>query len=198
MPVEHRFLGLDKRSFPYGLVAIGVFLIATVLVPRLDGWIDWDDPVRAGDQLATGDGLAFVPATGWEVISGFRVGEANAGAAAGSAKITGNGVVFDITYDAFDGTPSELLEQIAKVTSGTGDETFTIDGEPATVTTRAGDVGVIQAYSSANGDGLIAAFVINGTGLEVTAYGAPAQMAAAADTVHAMITSIHEVEGSDS
>ena len=52
------------------------------------------------------------------------------------------------------------------------------------------DVGVLEAYSSVNGDGLVAAFVIDGTGLEITVYGPPAQMRAAADDVDAMIASI--------
>ena len=62
------------------------------------------------------------------------------------------------------------------------------------MTTPAGDVGVIQTYSSINGDGLIAAFVIDGTGLAVTAYGPPAQMTAAATDIDDMIASIHTVD----
>ena len=99
-------------------------------------------------------------------------------------------MTFDIVPDTFDGTPAELLDQIEKVTSRTGDPTFQVDGDPATITTPAGDVGVIQTYSSVNGDGLVAAFVIDGTGLEITVYGPPAQMTAAADDIHDMIASI--------
>ena len=65
-----------------------------------------------------------------------------------------------------------------------------MDGDPATVTTPAGDVGVIQGYSSVRGDGLVAAFVIDGTGSKVTAYGPPAQMTSAADDLDDMLTSI--------
>ena len=49
---------------------------------------------------------------------------------------------------------------------------------------------MIQTYSSVNGDGLIAAFVIDGTGLKITAYGPPAQMRAAAEDIDDMIASI--------
>jgi hypothetical protein len=190
VPVEHRLLGLDKRSFPPALFVVAVFLVATVLVPRVNDAIAWDDPVRAGEQLALTDSVAFTPATGWNVERGFRVGAGGSAVTSGEATVAGDGVTFDIVPDTFDGTPAELLDQIEKVTSRTGDPTFQVEGDPATITTPAGDVGVIQTYSSVNGDGLVAAFVIGDTGLEITAYGPPAQMTAAADDIHDMIASI--------
>ena len=195
VPVEHRLLGLDKRSFPAALFVIAVFLVATVLVPRVNDAIAWDDPVRAGEQLALTDTIAFTPATGWNVERGFRVGEGGSAVTSGEATVAGDGVTFDIVPDTFDGTPAELLDQIEKVTSRTGDPTFQVEGDPATITTPAGDVGVIQTYSSVNGDGLVAAFVIGDTGLEITAYGPPAQMTAAADDIHDMIASIRSSDG---
>ena len=56
---------------------------------------------------------------------------------------------------------------------------------------------MVQTYSSVNGDGVVAAFVIDGTGLKVTAYGPPAQMTAAAPDIDDMITSIRSTAGSD-
>ena len=195
VPVEHRLLGLDKRSFPYALFVVGVFLVATVLIPRINDAIDWDDPVQAGDQLALSDTVAFTPTTGWNVEKGFRVGEGGSGATSGVAVVAGDGVTFQVDPGTYDGTPAELLDQIEKVTSSTDDPTFRVDGDPATVTTPSGDTGVIQTYSSVNGDGLVAAFVIDGTGLEVTAYGPPAQMTAAASDIDDMIASIRSTKG---
>ena len=197
VPVEHRLLGLDKRSFPYALFVVGVFLLATVVVPRINSAIDWDDPVRAGDRLALSDTIAFTPTTGWNVESGFRVGEGGSAVKSGLAVVAGDGVIFQVEPDTFDGTPAELLDQIEKVTSATDDPTFQVDGDPATVTTPAGDVGVIQTYSSVNGDGLVAAFVIDGTGLKITAYGPPAQLRAALPDIDDMVASIRSTEGGD-
>ncbi|WP_154796196.1 hypothetical protein [Occultella kanbiaonis] len=187
---EHRWLGLDKRSFPYAIFVIVVFLIATVAIPRINNAIEWDDPVQAGEQLALSDTIAFTPVTGWNVESGFRVGEGGSAVASGEATIAGDGVTFDIVPDTFSGTPAELLAQIEKVTSRTGDPTFRVEGEPITITTSAGDVGVAQTYSSVRGDGLVAAFVLDGTGLKITAFGPPTQMRAAAENINAMIASI--------
>ena len=150
--------------------------------------------MRAGEQLALADDVVFTPATGWNVESGFRVGDDGPTAETGSAMLVGDGVVFIIEADSFDGTPAELLDQVEKVTSSTVDPTFRVDGDPATVTTPTGEVGVIQTYSSLNGDGLVAAFVIDGTGLKITAYGPPAQMNAASDDVDDMIASIQQLD----
>ena len=35
VPVEHRFLGLDRRSLLPGLVVIGLFVLWTVVIPAL-------------------------------------------------------------------------------------------------------------------------------------------------------------------
>ncbi len=198
VPVEHRFLGLDKRSFPYALFVIAVFLVATVAIPRLNDAIAWDDPVRAGDQLLVAEGIVFTPTTGWNVEQGARLGEGGAVGKSGQATVASDGVSFDVVADSFDGTPAELLDQIEKVTSATGDESFTIDGEPGTITTPRGETGVIQTYSSVTGDGVIAAFVIDGTGVKVTAYGPPAQMTAAADDIDDMLASIRRSDADES
>jgi hypothetical protein len=197
VPVEHRFLGLDKRSFPYAFFVIAVFLVATVVIPKINDAIDWDDPVRAGDRLVADD-IVFTPTTGWNVESGERLGEGSAVGKSGEATVTDDGVTFDVVADSFDGTPAELLDQIEKVTSATGDESFTIDGDPATITTPGGETGVIQTYSSVNGDGLVAAFVIDGTGVKVTAYGPPAQMTAASDDIDDMLASIGRTDSDES
>lgn len=201
VPVEHRFLGLDKRSFPFAFFVIGVFLLSTVVIPLVDKAIDWDDPVRAGDELALTATIGFTPTTGWEIESGFRAPASGTPGQSGPATVTGGGgVTFAVVPDKFDGTPAALLKQIQKVTSATDDPTFRIDGDPATITTSSGEVGVLQTYSSVRGDGLIAAFVIGGTGIKVTAYGSPAPMRAASSDIRAMITSIRSTgsEGSGS
>jgi hypothetical protein len=190
VPAEHRLLGLDKRSFPYALFVVGVFVLLTVVVPRVNTAIAWDDPVHAGDRLALTGDIVFTPAVGWEVESGYRIGDGGSVDQSGEAKVVSDGVTFSIEPAPFDGTPSELLDQVEKVTSATDDPSFMVAGDPATVTTPSGEVGVIQSYSSVNGDGLVAAFVIGGTGLAVLAYGPPAQLSASQDEVRDMIASI--------
>jgi hypothetical protein len=144
--------------------------------------------------LALTDSIAVTPTVGWQVEAGFRVAPDGSAEESGAAEAVGDGLTLVVTPDDFDGTPGELVEQIDKVTSSTDDPTFRVDGSADTVTTTDGDVGVLQTYSSARGDGVIAAFVIDGT--EVTAYGPATQMSAAAEDITAMITSIR-AQGDD-
>ncbi|KQR17251.1 hypothetical protein [Cellulomonas sp. Leaf334] len=188
VPVEHRFFGMDRRTFPHALFVVAVFLIATVIIPRIDDAVAWDDPIQAGDQVAIAGDVTFTPTTGWNLEEGERVG--GTVGQSGQVVLVHDSVTLSIVADSFDGTPAELVTQIAKVTSSTGDPTFRVSGDQSTIPTADGQVGVTQAYSSVQGDGVVAAFVIDGTGVEVTAYGPPAQMAAAADDLHGMITSI--------
>lgn len=186
---------MDTRTAPYAVVVIVIVVVATIVVPLIDRAIGWNDPIRAGEQLQLTDGVMFAPATGWNVEKGFRVGTA-AVAGSGPALLTHDGVTISVEAAAFSGDPLKLLDQIDKVTSATGDDTtFQVDDEATTVSTDAGDVGVLQTYSSVLGDGLIAAFVIDGTGVRVTAYGPPDQMTAATEELKAMIASIASTEG---
>lgn len=192
VPAEHRVLGLDRRSLPPALFVIAVFVLLTVIVPRVNAAIDWDDPVRAGEQLALTQTIVFTPAEGWDVEAGFRVSAENI--RSGDVTLGGDGVTFEVSPDSFAGTPDQLLDQVEKVTSRTTDPSFRVEGDRSTLTTTAGQTGVVQTYSSIRGDGLVAAFVIDGTGVKITAYGPPAQMTAAADTIKDMITSIQTVD----
>lgn len=194
VPVEHRLLGLDRRTFPFGVFVVAVFLLFAVVVPRVDAAITWDDPVAAGDELALSSTVVVAPPTGWNIEAGYRTDGSGPASQSGEATVTGAGVVADLVPDSFDGTPAQLLAQIEKVTTATDDPTFRVDGAPTTTTTDSGEVGVLQPYSSVRGDGVIAAFVIDGTGVEVTAYGPPAQLRAAAPQIDGMIASIRATD----
>ncbi len=197
VPVEHRLFGIDKRTMPLGLVVLGVFVLATVVVPRVDRAVAWGDEVQAGEQLRVAAEVVFTPTAGWNVESGFRADGGGSAVDSGPAIVVSDGVVFFVEASSFNGGASDLLEQVEKVTSSVDDPSFRVEGDPASVTTDDGVVGVVQSYSSVRGDGVVAAFVIDGTGVKVTAYGPPQQMTAAADDVHAMVTSIRRTNQED-
>lgn len=197
VPAEHRVLGLDRRSLPPALFVIVVFVVLTVVVPRINSTLEWNDPAQAGEQLALTDTIEFTPVAGWDVESGFRIDPGESVQKSGDVILAGDGVTFQISPDSFDGTPAELLDQTAKVTSRTSDPSFQVEGDRTNLTTTTGESGVLAPYSSIRGDGLAAAFVIDGTGLKITAYGPPTQMTAAADDIRDMITSIRSTDGNN-
>jgi hypothetical protein len=188
VPPEYRLLGIDRRTLPFALFTVVVFILATVVLPRVDSALSWDDPVVAGEQFALTETITFVPSPGWNVELGFRA-DGNV-VDSGAAVVTGHGVTLSIEPGAFDGEPRELLDQVEKVTSRSMDPPFQFSGAVTTITTANGAVGVAQSYSSLIGEGAVAAFVIEGTGLKITTYGPAQQVRAAADDVDAMISSI--------
>ncbi|AMY54926.1 hypothetical protein HQO44_20930 [Rhodococcus fascians] len=197
VPAEHRMLGLDRRTLTPALFVIVVFVVLTIVVPRIDSALTWNDPTQAGERLALTDTIEFTPVAGWDVETGFRVDPAESVQKSGDVILAGDGITFEISPDSFEGTPTDLLDQTAKVTSRTGDPSFQVEGDRTTLTTVSGETGVLAPYSSIQGDGLAAAFVIDGTGLKITAYGPPTQMTAAAEDIREMITSIRDTDGNN-
>src|SRR3954470_650369 len=153
VPVEHRFLGLDRRSFPYALFVVAVFVVATVVVPGLNQQIDRQQPALAGEQVALTDTIALTPASGWDVQTGQRVGETEQGDPEGPVTIVGQGATFVVVPGAYTGTPAQLLQELERVASSTGDWRSPAASPPASVTTPAGYVGVVQTYSTVDADG---------------------------------------------
>ena len=49
VPVEHRWLGLDRRSIPFALVAFAVLALWAWALPWVDARVAWDDTTRAGE-----------------------------------------------------------------------------------------------------------------------------------------------------
>jgi hypothetical protein len=62
--VEHRFLGLDKRTMPLALVVAGLWLLWAVILPWVDGGVACDDPIRPGDRVRLTDEVSFAPTAG--------------------------------------------------------------------------------------------------------------------------------------
>ncbi|MFJ4223041.1 hypothetical protein [Microbacterium sp. NPDC089695] len=194
MPAEHRFLGLDRRTFAGPLAVVVVFLLFTVVIPRIDDAIPWSDPVQAGEQLALTAEVAVTPPVGWNVEEGHRLSADGTVAQSGNVQISDSGVTVVVSTGVFDGTPAQLLAEQEKATAATSDPALRFQGSPATTRTDSGEVGALQQYGSLHDEGLIAAFVIDGSGITLTAQGPAAQMRAAAPQIEKMIASIRALD----
>lgn len=194
VPAEFRFLGLDRRTFAGAIFVIVVFVLFSVVMPKVNAAIPWNDPVVAGEDLALTKDIAFMPAVGWNVEDGHRLDADGTVTQSGDATLTGAGVELSMSTGAFDGTPADLLAQFDTSMTATSDGTFRANGTATTTRTDSGEVGVIQQFGSLTDDGLIAAFVIDGTGVKVTVQGSPAQMKAAATQIEQMIASLRALD----
>jgi hypothetical protein len=191
VPVEHRVLGLDRRAFPYAVSALGLWLFWVLVVPWVDSAVPWTDQVRPGDVLQVTDTVTMTPAVGWGVQSGLRTTDRTAsGTTSDDVVLVTDGVAFQVRSGPFTGTPAELLAQATVITGSiTGGQEFRITDAATTVRTRAGDVGVLEGFSTARAEGLLAALVYGGDGLQVQVVGTQEQLAAHAREIDEMLSS---------
>ncbi|WP_106192285.1 hypothetical protein [Umezawaea tangerina] len=194
VPVEHRWLGLDRRTFGPGLVALAVALVLIYGLPALDAAIPWHNEIRAGDVLDLGDGATAVPPVGWQLEDGTLTGGAGTGATSLQVLLVTGGTTIGMQGTAFRGTARAFLDQVRR---SEGDNAPAVDGEVGTLTTDAGLVGVVRSTTGPGGDGVEAAFkMATGTAVDaapallVRVRSAPGQFERQRDKVTALLRSI--------
>jgi hypothetical protein len=79
VPVEHRWFGLDRRTFKPALLVLAIALVLIYGWQAVNAAIPWDNEIKAGDVLDLGSGATAVPPVGWQLESGALVGGAGAG-----------------------------------------------------------------------------------------------------------------------
>ena len=83
VPADQRVFGIDKRTIWPGVVLLIVWALWTQAMPWIDDQINLDNPIVAGDVINLGNGeVTFVPAVGWDLLSGTLLKEGEEGATA--------------------------------------------------------------------------------------------------------------------
>ena len=109
VPVEHRWFGLDRRTFKPALIVLAIALLLIYGLQALNAAIPWHNEIRAGDLLDIGDGATAVPPVGWQLESGALVGAAGAGSDVLLAK---GGARIELQVTSFTGTAAAFLDQV--------------------------------------------------------------------------------------
>ncbi|WP_328453434.1 MULTISPECIES: hypothetical protein [unclassified Amycolatopsis] len=161
VPVEHRLLGLDRRTFTPALIALAIALVLAYGLPALNAAIPWHNEIRAGELLDLGDGATAVPPVGWQLQNGTLTGTAVANPATLQVVLATGGATIELRGAPYDGTAAAFLDQVRL---SEGDDAPAIDSARGTVTTTAGLTGVAQSTTSPSGDGLDVAFKVAGRG----------------------------------
>lgn len=169
IPVEYRFLGMDRRRF--GL-AVGVLIVALALsvgIPVVNALIPWDNPTKPGDVLNLGGATATAP-VGWQLQTGSLVGK---GGDPGNAVLARDGATISLRTSYFPGTADKYLDQVLR-SEGVQAPAMMSTGMTSTghtsITTPSGLVGAVEAKSGPGGEILWAAFKLaKGTPQEVAA-----------------------------
>ena len=160
VPVEHRWLGLDRRQLKPAIFVLVVALLLIYGWPALNAITPWDNPIKAGDVLDLGDGATAVPPVGWQLEDGTLVSD-NTGVSAtrDNVKLAMGGATIELTGAAFTGSAAQFLDQVIL----SEDPNANIADTPATFTTASGLVGVVRSASGSAGDELLAAFKMSTT-----------------------------------
>ncbi|MEU8639039.1 hypothetical protein AB0C38_43185 [Amycolatopsis sp. NPDC048633] len=160
VPVEHRFLGLDRRTFTPALIALAVALVLAYGLPAVNAAIPWHNEIRAGSLLDLGAGGTAVPPVGWQLENGTLAGSGAATSPASlDAVLATGGATIELRGASYRGSADAFLDQVRR---SEGREAPAIDGARGTVTTSAGLVGVAQSTTGPGGDGLDVAFKMAG------------------------------------
>lgn len=192
VPAEHRFLGLDKRTFLPAFIVIGIFVFWAILIPAINKQIEYDQTTQAGDVFQLAPGLTMDAEQGWGVDGGLLVTDrTRSNAPGGTVVLVNGGVALQVMPGQFDGTPKELLPHIEKVTVGaTEGEPVHFEGEVEGFKTSEGHRGVAQGFTTIAGEGFVVAMVFGKTGLQITASGPEAALVGKSDEIEDMIDSI--------
>ncbi|WP_427896134.1 hypothetical protein ACQHIV_19580 [Kribbella sp. GL6] len=167
VPVEHRVLGLDRRTFVAGFTALAVALVLIYGFQALNSAIPWHNEIQAGQVLDLGDGATAVPPVGWQLERGTLVGGAGAAATSLQVVLASGGATIELDGTTYDGDAGAFLDQVRR---SEGDSA-TVQGARGSLTTGGGLVGVVQSSTGPSGDAVDVAFKM--------AVGTPEQVAAA-------------------
>ena len=189
VPVDRRWSGLDRRTFPAAIVVAALILLWAVVLPAVNRVTPADYPrITAGDRLDLGEGVTIAPPVGWRLVEGFVVGSTRS-PAAGDAEIAQSGVVASVHVAAFSGDADALLGQVEQDDSSALPG-FTVTGGRNTVDARNGITGLVEDFSSGSGEGLVAAYVFDGVGVTVVVDAVAGQFAVHSAEITAMLRSL--------
>jgi hypothetical protein len=192
VPVERRWLGLDRRSIRPGLTVLLIALVLSTLIPMIARAVPSDDVTRPGDRLNLTGGITVTPPVGWELTDGILVGADTVQPGEGnpSATVTANGIGAQLTVGSFTGNADALLNQVNETRSELRPD-FTVDGGRSAVTATGGVTGVAEHYGGTSGAGLIVAYTFDdGRGLTIEVDAADDQFSAHAGEITAMVRSV--------
>lgn len=171
VPVERRFLGMDKRTLPPAIVVLAFLALCLWGLPTISDQIESDDPIVAGDVIQMDKDIEFTPAVGWNLDTGIRQGGSELGSYPDTAGLSQRGYTFSVMVDDYDGTPAQLMNQLRKNNQDAVDDQVRFSGTASSFVTSAGDQGVLVRYSNGSEVGFVATLVFGTTGVEIKGSG---------------------------
>jgi hypothetical protein len=191
-PVEHRFLGLDRRKIWATLGVLALVIFWGTVIPGINEAIDADE-IEPGTVLSlkglTGATMSFTPTPGW-VVEGVPLPSEP------TLSIFTDGITFAVSFGTFEGTPDELLDTVRAL-----HDDFNFEGEPQAFSTASGipgsavelveidEDGALFAMVATNPDAAANPAVAGSVGIQVVVEGPPAALDDHTEDIGEMIAS---------
>lgn len=182
VPIEHRWLGLDRRLFGPTLGIAVVVLLWAVLLPAIDDAVPFAEEIPAGTVIDVGPKVQFTPHHGWGFTSAGQIGAA-------SVSIHRGGLIFTVTAGSFGGSADELMDVLNDQL-----DLDRIAGPRATVHTNQGVTGVSEAFHGPDYQGQLFSLTDEGVGVEVNVQGPGRSLHQYQGEVDQMVASIRFAE----
>lgn len=186
VPIDRRWCGIDRSSISPALAVFALAVSMVIAIPIADDGTGYREQVAAGDVMQVADGITFVPEPGWGINAGVRRGDEPATGYPATATVVDGDTSLTVTTAGFDGDANDLLTSIAQ-SQGFDDTPAT---DRSTLVTEAGHAGVSVEVADTSAQQVLAAFVFDGTGVQVVATTPPAATNLDRQAVTRMIASI--------
>jgi len=186
VPADQRVAGFDRRTIWPGVVLLIVWALWAHVTPWIDGQIEVDNPIVAGDVINLGNGeVTFVPAVGWDLVSGVLLtkGKEDATSVPASAVLSSDVVGYSAKSGNWEGSPNRLLDRTIDINESL-DQLIAKDEQARVAVENADGVpGELAYIVGADEAALVVTFVFDSgsgsfpdIGVEVEVRGTPANL----------------------
>jgi hypothetical protein len=200
VPVERRWAGFDKRTVLPSAIVILLAVIYAVVLPQINSSTDYSHEIKAGDVVDLADGqLTMTPSVGWNLAQGGLVLKGPSTVSVPSVtQLVLQDVSFAVVTGPFTGTPTQLLEQINKISGKLRNRpNLGTATKRSSIATSDGVSGVADFYTGLQNQGFNAAFVYQvggaSVGVEVVVRGSDQSLTNNVQAVTSMLLSITDM-----
>ena len=188
VPVEHRWLGLDRRTIAPAFGVAILALVWAVVVPAIDRAIPEDRKVEAGQVFGAGNGVTVAPPTGWNVEAGIPTSDAPpTQPAPAGVVVTSGGTTVSVTTALWDDSLPALLDRVNELQEDSEDGGWHVTGGRGSIITDDGVTGMAEEWQSSERTGRVVAFLDDGVGVQIVISSSYAEHAAHQDEIDAMV-----------
>ena len=199
MPVDRRWLGLDRRTLPPAIAVAVIGILFGGVLPLVNGAIDYTDTVASGDVLVVSKDVTVVPPVGWQLQSGLRTSDAGISAAVPPVVLSSSGTTVTVRAIPTDQDADAILDDYNSLAGKAADRPeFSVTGDRTSTTSVSGVPGVVERFTGIGVEGLVAVYTFpeRDVAVAVEVEGAPGLVSTVQPDIDQLLQSVQREPGS--